>query len=72
MLDVDGLPVGESYDVVLVDTSGREIPAGAFLGSTVTINCRLNAAVMRDDVVGLRIERPDGSVVRSAEVPQLG
>lgn len=71
VLAVDGLPAGETFDVVFVDASGKEIGAGAFLGSEVTISCRVNAAVMREEVVSLRIQRSDGSVVRSADLPTI-
>lgn len=71
VLRVEGLPAEESFDVFFVDEDGTEVNAGAFLGSRVTIDCRLNAAVLREDVRELRIQRADGTVVRQAEVPTV-
>ncbi|MGJ9411235.1 hypothetical protein ACHAAC_00860 [Aeromicrobium sp. CF4.19] len=71
VLTVEGLEAGKTYDVYFVDEEGREVSAGAFLGSEVTIDCRLNAAVMREEVASLRIERADGAVVRSADLPTV-
>lgn len=71
VLDVTGLPPGEVYDVVFLDATGAEVSAGAFLGSVVEIHCSMNAAILREDVRALRIQRPDGTVVRSAELPAV-
>ncbi|WZH50638.1 MAG: hypothetical protein PIR53_11435 [Nocardioides alkalitolerans] len=71
VIDVDGLAVGETYDVLFLDADGSPVSAGAFLGSTVEIHCSLNAAVLREDVVTLQIVGPDGELVRSAELPTV-
>lgn len=71
VLDVEGLPPGQVYDVVFLDVDGTEVSAGAFLGSTVEIHCSVNAAILREDVRVLRIQLPDGTVVRSAELPAV-
>lgn len=71
VLDVEGLPPGQVYDVVFLDADGTEVSAGAFLGSTVEIHCSVNAAILREDVRVLRIQLPDGTVVRSAELPAV-
>jgi len=71
VLDVEGLPPGQVYDVVFLDADGSEVSAGAFLGSTVEIHCSVNAAILREDVRVLRIQLPDGTVVRSAELPAV-
>ena len=68
-LEVTGLEPGRVYEVFFVDREGREVSAGAFLGSKVTIDCQMNAAVMREDVTGLRITTDDGTTVREAELP---
>ncbi len=69
VLDVAGTRPGAVYDVYVLDRAGREVPAGAFLGSRVTVHCRMNAAVLREDVSGLRITDADGAVVASAQAP---
>lgn len=71
VLDVDGLAVGQTYDVLFLDADGSPVSAGAFLGSTVEIHCSLNAAVLREDVVTLQIVGPDGELVRSADLPTV-
>ena len=43
--------------------------SGAFLGSEVLIQCRLNADVMRDDATRLEILGPEGDIVGAADLP---
>ncbi|OZE88740.1 hypothetical protein CH298_15930 [Rhodococcoides fascians] len=69
VLEMDGISDGGPYDVVLVDRSGVDRPSGTFLGSTVTIECRMNAAVLRGDVAEIEIRGSDGVVLASAQVP---
>ena len=71
VLTVDGLPEGDAFSVVVVDDRGREHESGAFLGSTVEIDCRLNAAVTREHVAAVEIRGADGDVA-VAEVPAVG
>lgn len=69
VLEIEGLPVGEGYDVVLIGPDGQEYDSGSFLASAVTIDCRMNAAVMRADVERLEIRQDDGAVVTAATLP---
>ena len=69
VLEIDGLPAGDSYSVVLVGDDGVESPSGTFFGSEVTIDCRMNAAVMRDDVSTLEIRDDSGDAVAVAMLP---
>ncbi|WP_050760932.1 anti-sigma factor domain-containing protein [Aeromicrobium marinum] len=71
IIDVSGLAPGETYEIVFVDETGADVSAGAFLGSDVVIHCRMNAAVLRDDVIALRIELDDGTVVGAARLPEV-
>ncbi|GAA2076609.1 hypothetical protein GCM10009821_14910 [Aeromicrobium halocynthiae] len=71
VLEVEGLVEGASYEVIFLDDEGRRRSAGAFLGSAVPIDCRVNAAVLREDVRELVITTDDGQVVRSAELPAV-
>lgn len=73
VLEVDGLEIGETYEVVLVTSSGEELPSGTFIGAEATVECRMNAAVMREDVAQVRIVSSDGTSVRLvAELPDAG
>lgn len=71
VLDVTGTEPGATYAVYVVDEQGEEVEAGAFLGSSVEVHCRMNAAVLRDDVVGLRIADERGRTVAEATAPAL-
>lgn len=71
VLEVEGLQEGAAYEVIFLDEQGRERSAGAFLGSAVPIDCRVNAAVLREDVRELLITTSDGEVVRSADLPAV-
>lgn len=69
VLEVDGFAVGESFEVVLVSGDGEELSSGTFLGSQQTVTCRMNAAVLREDVVELVIRTETGEVVASSTLP---
>lgn len=71
VLDVAGTEPGATYAVYVVDEQGAEVEAGAFLGSSVEVHCRMTAAVLRDDVVGLRITDERGRTVAEASAPAL-
>ena len=60
---------GESFAVVLVADDGEKFASGTFFGSEVLIECRMNAAVMRDDVGLVQITGDDGEVSAEAELP---
>lgn len=70
VLEIDGLEPGESFTVVLVAEDGQEFASGTFFGSEVLIECRMNAAVMRDDVERVEITADDGDVIAQAELPE--
>jgi hypothetical protein len=71
ILEVDGLPAGESYSVLLVGSDGSSVDSGSFLGSRVTIDCRMNAAIDRPVVETVEIRDATGSVVASASLPAV-
>ncbi|WP_152970354.1 hypothetical protein [Frigoribacterium sp. RIT-PI-h] len=71
VLSVDGLPTGSAFTVVVVGGDGREYESGAFLGSDVRVDCRLNAAVLRSDVASVEIRAADGHDVAVASVPPV-
>lgn len=69
VLEVDGFTVGETFEVVLVSDSGKELSSGAFIGADATVSCRMNAAVMREDVAQVWIVSSDEHVRLVAELP---
>lgn len=70
LLDVDGLPAGESFTVVVIAADGDEFPSGEFIGSTVPVNCAMNAAILRQDVAAIEIRDTDGDTVMASELPR--
>lgn len=71
VLSVDGLPTGSAFTVVVVGDDGSEYESGAFLGSDVRVDCRLNAAVLRPDVASVEIRAADGRDIAVASVPPV-
>ena len=55
LLDATGFPVGSSYRVVYLATSGDEVDAGGFIGSAVPIQCRCNGALLHDAAEAIEI-----------------
>ncbi|PAY22912.1 hypothetical protein CEY15_11335 [Dietzia natronolimnaea] len=72
LLEIDGLREGESFDVTLVDLEGNTISSGSFIGTAVTVECAVNAAILREEVAQIRITSVDGSVAAAAELPRVG
>ncbi|MFC7956436.1 hypothetical protein [Rhodococcoides kroppenstedtii] len=71
VLRVQGVPVNEAFDVVMVDRTGANRSAGSFLGSTVVIDCRMNAAVLRPDVAEIEIRAAQGELLARAALPTV-
>ncbi|GAA1159132.1 hypothetical protein [Nesterenkonia sandarakina] len=71
VLLIDGLPVGETFTVVLIGEDGQEIESGSFLGSEVPVDCRMNGAVLREDVARLEIRDETGGEVTAAALPDV-
>jgi hypothetical protein len=71
VLSVDGLPAGDAFTVVVIDAGGGEHASGSMLGSTVRIDCRLNADVMREDAAAVEIRDAAGDPVAVAELPPV-
>lgn len=72
VLSIDGLADPAAYSVVLIGEDGEALPSGTFLGSSVTITCRMNAALLREDVDAVEIVEADGSILATAELPPVG
>ncbi len=71
LLEVDGVAVGETFEVVLVSASGQELTSGTFFGTEQTVTCRMNAALLREDLARVLIEGSDGTVLASSDVPAV-
>lgn len=71
VLTVDGLARGAAFTVVVIGEDGAEYESGTFLGSSVPIDCRLNAAVLREDVAAVAIRSLEGGQIAVAEVPSV-
>jgi hypothetical protein len=72
ILNITGLTEANPYDVVLVTTSGDALDSGSFLGSTVAIDCEMNAAVLRESVASVEVQDASGTVVARADLPPAG
>lgn len=70
ILEIEGLPPGAGYALVLIDEDGQEYHSGTFFGSDVVIDCRMNAAVMRAEVDRLEIREEAGGVLIAASLPE--
>lgn len=63
LLVTDVVP-GGVYRVEFVALDGRAVEAGSFLGvDERPVDCRMNAAILRDDVAAMRVVGPDGVAV---------
>lgn len=71
MLEVDGLAVGESYEVLLVSRDGDELPSGTFIGTEQTVTCQMNAAILREQVSEVLIRDGAGDAVVTMDVPAV-
>jgi len=67
-LQTTGLAAGATYQAVVLGNGDREFPAGTFTGTGPnTINCNLQASVLREDARGFEILDAQGNVVISSE-----
>lgn len=71
VLEIDGVAPGESFSVVVIGTDGAEYDSGTFLGSEVVIHCRMNAAVLREQVASVEVRTTAGETIAAAEVPGI-
>lgn len=68
VLEIAGLPEGDTFTAVLVTADGQGIESESFLGSKLPVECRINATVLRRDVKRLEIRDPAGLVILAAEL----
>jgi hypothetical protein len=71
ILVVSGLEDGETYRLTLLDEDGGAVPSGAFIGTgDEPIECRMNAALLREEATGLEVRTADGDLVLDADLPE--
>jgi len=59
-----GFTAGEVYEVTVVAQDGDRVGAGAFVGvGAASLQCNLNASVLRDDASGFEVVDAAGAVV---------
>lgn len=67
-LVITGLRQDERYDVVFVAADGSEVDGGTFIGISGRLVCKVNAAVLREDVTLLRVTDSTGAEVLTADL----
>ena len=66
---VSGVEDGETYTVAFLDQGGDRVDAGSFIGvADKPVDCRMNAALLRDDATGLVVRDASGTIVLEAEL----
>lgn len=68
VLDVDGLPAGEQFDVVYVSKVGDRVGVGGFVGVDVPVHCRNTSPLMRADAASVEVVDTSGAVVMSSNL----
>jgi len=67
-LQTTGLEAGATYRAVVLGAGDEEFPAGTFTGTGPnTINCNLQASVLREDARGFQIFDQQDEIVMSSE-----
>lgn len=70
ILAAEGLQQGGTFVLAFQRADGSSVDGGTFLGvGDKPLTCRMNAAVMRDDVVGFVVRDGRGRVVIEADLP---
>ncbi len=63
-LTATGFSEGTPFQVVVTDRQGRDVDAGAFVGTgSVEMRCNLNSSVLRGNAAGFKVLDPGGGVV---------
>ncbi len=63
LLTLEGLEPGRAFDATYRTTDGRAVTAGSFVGVPGAYECRMNGAVLREDLAEIEILDGDGAVV---------
>lgn len=72
VLQIDGLPAGETFTVALVAADGQEVESDALLASDAPVQCRMTGPMLRDEVQRLEIRDDAGFAVLAAELSTAG
>ncbi len=71
ILVVSGLEDGKTYELALRNEAGEAVPSGTFIGTgDRPVECRMNAALLREDATGLEVRTADGDLVLEADLPE--
>ena len=71
VLVASGLEDGQTYELTLRDEDGGAVPSGAFIGTgDKPIECRMNAALLREEATGLEVRTAEGDLVLDADLPR--
>lgn len=71
ILVVSGLEEGKTYKLTLRDEDGAPVPSGAFIGTgDQPVECRMNAALLREEATGLEVRTSEGDLVLGADLPE--
>jgi len=71
VLDMSGLAAGQTYQVVVVDEAGAAVVAGTFLGTGTSVDCTMNAAVLRQDADRVEVLDASGAAVITSDLPPV-
>ena len=71
ILVVSGLEDGKTYRLILRDEEGEAVPSGAFIGTgDRPLECRMNAALLREEATGLEVRTAGGDLVLEADLTE--
>ena len=71
VLVASGLEDGETYRLTLRDEDGGAAPSGTFIGTgDRPLECRMNAALLREEATGLEVRTAEGDLVLEADLPE--
>lgn len=71
ILVVSGLEEGETYKLTLQRENGPPVPSGTFISTgEQPVECRMNAALLRENATSLEIRTADGDLILVADLPE--
>jgi hypothetical protein len=69
--EISGLPVRQTYEVVLIADGGSEVGTGSFQAVAGPLDCRMTSATMRPDVRAISVRADDGTEVMRSALPEV-
>lgn len=67
LLDATGFPIGSRYVVEYVGRDGMVVGAGGFVGSELSIHCRCNGVLLRDEIAAIEIRDANDQLISRAD-----